>query len=158
MIAWVNRTASRWRDLVASHPEALRFPCDIRETEDVGGLLQHIVAVELRYAERLADLPETTYDAIPHDSVEAIYAVHQRAMHLVVSLEDKDAGWWQRPIEFATRSAGSMSASRQIVLFHLLMHSIRHYAQLATIVRRHGISPGWMMDYLDMRDAEQTST
>jgi uncharacterized damage-inducible protein DinB len=28
------------------------------------------------------------------------------------------------------------------------MHSIRHYAQLATLVRQHGFQPTWPMDYL----------
>jgi len=36
------------------------------------------------------------------------------------------------------------------VLFHALLHGIRHYAQLATLVRQHGIKPEWPMDYLFM--------
>ena len=62
LIAWLDRTSDRWRDLLTSHPEALKFPCDIRETKNVGGLLHHVVAVELRYAERLCELTETPYD------------------------------------------------------------------------------------------------
>jgi hypothetical protein len=30
------------------------------------------------------------------------------------------------------------------------MHGIRHYAQLATLVRQHGVAPDWPMDYLFM--------
>ena len=151
LIAWLDRTSDRWRTLLANHPEALGFPCDIRETKNVGGLLQHVIAVELRYAERLCALPETPYDAIPGDSTEAIFTVHQRAMQLLLPLHEYEEVWWKHVLEFGTRSGGQMQASRQIIFWHLLLHSIRHYAQLATIVRQHGIDPGWMMDYLDMR-------
>ncbi len=31
-----------------------------------------------------------------------------------------------------------------------MTHGIRHYAQLATLVRQHGVTPDWPMDYLFM--------
>lgn len=151
LIDWVDRTSDRWRNLLANHPEALDLPCDIRETNNVGGLLQHVVAVELRYAERLCELPETPYDSISFDSAETLHAVHQRAMTMLLSLTEYGEDWWQHVTEFRTRSGGRMQASRRVIFMHLLLHSIRHYAQLATIARQHGIEPDWMMDYLDMR-------
>lgn len=45
---------------------------------------------------------------------------------------------------------GVLRASRKTILVHALMHSIRHYAQLATLVRQHGVKPDWQMDYLLM--------
>jgi uncharacterized damage-inducible protein DinB len=83
LVFWVERTSSGWRELLERHPQALALPCDIRETRTVAELLQHIVAVELRYAERLSDLPETSYEAILFDSVESLYASHDRAMRLL---------------------------------------------------------------------------
>ena len=74
-------------------------------------------------------------------------------MRLLRSLAENDESWWSGPIRFTTRSGGPMEAARQVVFFHLLFHSVRHYAQLATIVRHHGVAAGWMMDYLDMRTA-----
>ena len=41
-------------------------------------------------------------------------------------------------------------ATRRTILVHLAMHGIRHYAQLATIVRQQGVKPDWGMDYLFM--------
>jgi hypothetical protein len=29
-----------------------------------------------------------------------------------------------------------------------MLHGIRHYAQLATLVRQQGVKPDWQMDYL----------
>src|ERR1700761_8388733 len=88
LMAWVERTSAGWRELLEAHPEALVFACDIRETQSVAQLLQHIVAVELRFAERLSGQAETAYDSIPFDTVAAIYRTHDQAMTYLKSLSD----------------------------------------------------------------------
>jgi uncharacterized damage-inducible protein DinB len=152
--AWVENMASGWRQLLAAHPEALAIPCDIRETTNVAGLLQHIVAVELRYAQRLSDEPETAYENIPSDSVASIYATHDRAMAMLDALKDRDEAFWNEWITMTTRKGGTIRSPRRIVYGHLLMHAVRHYAQLATLLRQHGLAPAWQMDFLTMRPPE----
>lgn len=147
---WVENMSSRWKKLLTQHPEILSFPCDIRETNSVAQLLQHIVAVELRYAELLNELPQTEYAQIRYDSVDAIYATHDRAMELLRPLMERDDAFWETILEMKTRSAGIFRASRRTVLVHQLTHSVRHYAQLATLVRNHGIPSGIDMDYILM--------
>jgi uncharacterized damage-inducible protein DinB len=115
----------------------------------VGGLLQHIVAVELRYAEQLSGLPPTEYASIPFDSAATVYATHERAMKRLRELLASDLDW-NGKFNFVTRSRGPARSARKSVLFHALMHGIRHYAQLATLVRQHGIKPDWPMDYIFM--------
>lgn len=149
MLAWVERTSDGWRGLIAAHPQILAMPCDVMNVATVGELLQHIVAVELRYAEQLSGMPPTEYGAIPFDSGDAIYATHERAMKMLREQLASNVDWNER-IEFMTRSMGPASSSRRTVLFHALLHGIRHYAQLATLVRQNGIKPAWMMDYLAM--------
>jgi uncharacterized damage-inducible protein DinB len=148
--AWVEHTSRGWKKIITAYPEILAFPCDIRETQSVAQLLQHIVAAELRYAEQLNALPQTPYESIPYDSVEAIYATHDRAMQLLRPLLDRDQAFWDEVLEFKTRSAGALRASRRTVLVHMLTHAIRHYAQLATLVRHHGITHNLVMDYIFM--------
>ncbi len=149
VLAWLEMTSNKWRALIEEHPEILNLPCDVMGVGTVGGLLQHIVAVELRYADQLSGLPPTEYAAIPFDSAEAIYATHERAVKMFRELLASDLDW-DGKFDFVTRSMGPMRASRKTILFHALMHAIRHYAQLATLVRQHGIKPGWQMDYLMM--------
>jgi uncharacterized damage-inducible protein DinB len=36
------------------------------------------------------------------------------------------------------------------VVFHAMLHGVRHYAQLATLVRQNRVKPDWQMDYLAM--------
>ena len=66
-------------------------------------------------------------------------------------LEDQEEGFWDETIDLSIRSGGELRATRQVVFAHLFMHSIRHYAQLATLLRRSGIVPHWPMDFLFKR-------
>jgi uncharacterized damage-inducible protein DinB len=152
-LAWLEKTSSEWKTLLEAHPEILDAPCDVAGVTTVGGLLQHIVAVELRHAQRLSGIPATDYASIAFDSVEAIYLTHRCAVALFTRQLEADVNWEEK-IEFPTRSMGMLRATRRAVLFHAMLHSVRHYAQLATLVRQHGIKPGWAMDYLAM-DADR---
>jgi uncharacterized damage-inducible protein DinB len=150
ILAWNEKTAQGWRQLLTDHPELLTQPCDIAGTKTVAELLQHIVAVQLRYAERLADLPISDYDAIPFDSAVSIYGAHDRAIAIFQQLVVASDINWDEPLEFTTRSRGTLRSDRKTILFHALLHGIRHYAQLATLVRHCGVQPDWPMDYLFM--------
>jgi uncharacterized damage-inducible protein DinB len=149
LLAWLETTSNGWRQLLTSHPELLTLPCDVAGVKSIAELLQHIVAVELRYAERLAALPVSDYANLPFDSVPALYAIHDRAIALLRQQLASRIDW-DEPIEFITRSRGPARSTRKTVLFHALLHGIRHYAQLATLARQHGIQPDWPMDYLFM--------
>lgn len=149
IIAWNEKTTRNWQQLLTKHPELLAQPCDIAGTKSVAELLQHIVAVELRYAERLAELPISDYTDIPFDSVESIYATHDRATVIFQQLLASDVDW-NESMEFPTRSMGQLRSNRKTILFHAFLHGIRHYAQLASLARQHGVKPDWPMDYLFM--------
>ncbi|MEO6983349.1 MAG: DinB family protein [Edaphobacter sp.] len=148
IMTWNERTSQEWRQLLTTHPEVLTLPCDIAGAKIVGELLQHIVAVELRYAERLASLPVSDYANLPCDSAESLYATHDRAAALFRQLLSTGNLDWDESFDFVTRTLGPARSTRKAVLFHAHLHSIRHYAQLATLVRQHGIPPSWSMDYL----------
>jgi uncharacterized damage-inducible protein DinB len=149
ILAWNDKTAQGWRQLLTSHPELLTQPCDIAGTRNVAELLQHIVAAQLRYAERLAGLPISDYDGIAFDSVESIYASHGRAISIFQQLFASDIDW-NEPMDFTTRTMGTLRSNRKTILFHALLHGVRHYAQLASLVRQCGVKPDWPMDYLFM--------
>ena len=150
LMAWNDKTAERWQKLLEAHEDLLAVPCDVAGVKCIGELMQHIVAAQLRYAERLAGLPETSYDKIAHDTVAVLFATHTRGVDLLRGMLADPTYDWSQEIEFSTRSMGQLVASRKTIFVHALMHSIRHYAQLATLVRQHGVKPDWPMDYLFM--------
>lgn len=150
LINWINETSSRWQAHLAAHPQVLDLPCDIREGATVRDLLHHIVVVALRYAERLNDLPITSYEQVAKDSTDALFAIHARAIALLRDALAKTDTNWDEDLEFPTRSAGTLKARRRTIVVHMLMHSIRHYAQLGTIARHGGAPANWVGDYLLM--------
>lgn len=148
MMAWNERTAQGWRKLVEAHPAILGLECDVYGVKTVAELLRHIVAVEMRYGQRIMRAEETPYEAIPYGSAEEIFGAHDAAMALLrLALGQCD---WEEKLEFQTLTMGRMRASRKTIFFHALLHSIRHYAQLATLVRGKGFKPDWPMDYMLM--------
>jgi uncharacterized damage-inducible protein DinB len=146
-IQWIDTTARSWHRLLTENPDLLNLGCDVARTATVGELLQHIVAVELRYAERILGRQETDYREIPFDSADAILQTHERAMALM--RQALEAGLdWDKPLEFTTRTYGKAQASLKTIFFHSIFHGIRHYAQLATLVRQNGYTVGSPGDYL----------
>jgi uncharacterized damage-inducible protein DinB len=148
-LKWFETTSTNWRKLLTADPDILSISCDIANSVTVAQLLQHIVAVELRYAERIARLPETDYDKVPFGSVDAIFATHDRALDIYHQSLASDLDWNQT-IDFVTRTYGPASASRKTIFFHAMFHSIRHYAQLGTLTRQNGYKTDWSADYLFM--------
>jgi len=148
LLAWNDSTAQRWRDFIIHNPAVLLLPCDIRNGKTVADALQHIVAVELRYAQRLAGLPESPYSEIPKDSINSLHNAHELALTLVRNLLANPNYDWSVELTCDTISLGRLRASRETILLHLTLHSIRHYAQLATLVRQQGFKTTWPMDYL----------
>lgn len=151
LMAWVDRTHEGWRGLLAAQPEVLLLPCDVAGGGSVAGLLQHVMAVELRYAERLHGRAVSPYEQVANGSAEELHRTHEQAFGLLRGLLAEQETDWEETIEFETRTGGRWRATRRAVLVHLLMHSVRHYAQLATMVRQQGVKPGWPMDYLFMQ-------
>jgi uncharacterized damage-inducible protein DinB len=149
MMAWLETTSAKWKALIEANPQILTMPCDVMGVTTVAELLQHIVAVELRYAQQLSGQPPSEYSEIPFDSAATIYATHQRAAAMLRALLASGTDW-EEQTEYMTRSMGKARSKRKTVLFHSMLHAIRHYAQLATLVRQHGVKPDWPMDYLVM--------
>jgi uncharacterized damage-inducible protein DinB len=147
-VTWNDATAKKWHDFIRGNPLILMLLCDIRNGKTVADTLQHIVAVELRYAQRLAGLPESPYEEIPKNSIDSLMTAHDLAFNLVRSLLANPDYDWSAELTFDTISAGRLRASRETILVHLTLHSIRHYAQLATLVRQQGYKTTWQMDYL----------
>lgn len=148
LVQWNDETAQHWQKLLQTFPEALELACDVYGAKDVRGLLKHIFAVELRYSQRLSGFPVTAYEDIPSGSADLLFGLHRQAMSRYHEMLADPGVTWQEQLEFQTLSAGTIRASRQKVLVHAMLHSVRHYAQLATLVRQNGIKPDWPMDFL----------
>lgn len=148
LITWNDDTARRFHDFIKANPTLFSLSSDIRSNETIAGTLQHIVYLELRFANLIAGLAKIPLEDVPKDSIEALHAAHTRAIAIVRQLLADPTFDWSQELTFEIPNLGPLVASRETFLIHLTMHSIRHYAQLATLVRQAGFEPNWRMDYL----------
>jgi uncharacterized damage-inducible protein DinB len=144
-----DAATEKWKVWFAANPAALDVPCAIYNSGTVRGLLKHIFAVELRHSQRLAGKEVTSYDAIPVGSLDDLMAVHSQAtQNLRKFLSGANDQALLEVIQLQTVSAGTVHASRRKLLTHILLHSIRHWAQLSSLLREAGYKTDWPKDFL----------
>jgi uncharacterized damage-inducible protein DinB len=148
LLAWSDESTRRWFGFLQANSAVLDLPSGIYGTADVLGLVKHIVVVETRHGQRLAGEPVAGYEQFPDGPLDALLAVHEQAVarfrHL---LADPNADWLAT-IDYTTLTAGTLHDSRRKIFAHAQLHSIRHWAQLATLARAAGIPSGIMGDLL----------
>ena len=154
LLDYTRVETEHWHRWLAAQPVAvLDLPFGTGRTATVRGLIHHIIVVERRYVDRLRGDPVSAYEDIPDDSLDALFAAfadtRTRLDAWLASASDADLA---RRMESRTLSAGTIAASARKVLVHLLLHGIRHWAQLATSLRQQGHATDWMHDIL-MSDA-----
>ncbi len=143
-----------WEHFFEQHPEALDFPFAPEDGAGsrmavVRGVIHHVVAVETRYCDRLVGVAVTAYEAIPRDATTALFAAARDAnARLSAWIDGASEADLSRVIDFQTISAGTHRATARKVVAHTLLHGVRTWAQLATILRLHGVASGWHHDLL----------
>ena len=139
----------RWHGWFQAHPQLLEVPIDVAQATEVRGLLLHIFAVELRYGERLLSQEVTPYESLPPGSVQDLFGIGVQARaKLRQFVEKASEADWQRVLTFPTRTAGTLTASKRKCFVHALLHSMRHWAQLATALRQSGFNQDWQHDFI----------
>lgn len=152
LLAWIGGETARYETWFAGQPAAAwAAPAGTGRIATVRDLLYHTYIVDLRYGQRLHDLPVSSYEDEAVSDPMALFPLARRGQELLARALDGgvDLG---RVIEFQTLSAGLQRASKRKVLAHSLTHHIRHLAQVATLLRQHGFATGWPHDLL-MSDA-----
>jgi uncharacterized damage-inducible protein DinB len=105
----------------------------------VGDLVKHIFSAEKRYVERFSNRPLTDPATIPLANLEGLFQFGQRSRReLREFIQSFTAEDGDRPVEFQIMNR-SLSASPRKIVAHVLMHEIRHWAQIGTLLRLNGL-------------------
>ena len=148
-MAYTDAETSRWRDWFTLHPDALDVPFADGRMATVRGLVVHIFTAELRYAERVTGLPVTSWDDVHARSIDEIFALgaHARGMlrKYIEAMTEADAN---TVLVFPTLTAGTLSATKRKITSNVFIHGIRHWAQVATVLRTSGSETQWGHDML----------
>ena len=139
----------RWHEFLVQHPDALDLEVGIAGAKDIRGLILHIVAVELRYAERLSGAAVTPYEQLPTGSLDEIFSIgdtaRQKIRQYLAQATEADLG---TVLTFETRTAGTLSSSKRKIVAHVFLHGTRHWAQVATALRQRGHKQDWPHDFI----------
>jgi uncharacterized damage-inducible protein DinB len=134
---------TKWREWISADPRRMtivlqpggRFPT-------AADLLDHVFFVERRHLCRLEGATPPESSGVPLGDWARLfeYADLVRAdfRHYISELTDADA---DQPLTFDAIGLGPVTMSRRKLLTHVLLHEIRHLAQLALAARTAGIEP-----------------
>lgn len=150
LLRFNEQETERWHQFLAKQgPAVLDVTVDLAGGGTVRDLLLHMFGVELKYAERLAGGPLTKPGDLPSRTVDEIFGIATAAQEKMKSyLKTASDAEVNGNMTFPTLSAGEQTATRRKVLGHALVHSLRHWAQLTTEMRRHGYKADWHHDFL----------
>lgn len=149
LLDYSDRERQKWRDWIVADPARLHIPVQAGgRFPTAADLLEHVFLVERRHLSRLegATPPDAT-GISPGDVTELFeYADLVRAdfRRYVEDLDEADA---DAPMVLPL-SIGNVPATPRKLATHLVLHEIRHFAQLALAARVAGQAPPGAHDLL----------
>ena len=138
-----------WHQWFLEHPAAWDVPFATGRMATIGKLVLHIFAVELRYTQRLLGDEVTPWEGFPQSSIEDVFELGENARaQFVQFLTSAPESELDRVLTFETLTAGTVTASKHKLASNVFLHDIRHWAQIATVLRQHGYTGQWPHDML----------
>ena len=152
LLDYSDEERAKWKTWIAADPARLRVPFQVGgRFPTIGSLLDHVFLVERRHLSRLegATPPDRTGIADGDWPALVEYADLVRAdlRKYVADLTDAQAA---QPLSF-TVAAGPVTMTRRKLAIHLLLHEVRHLAQLAYAARAAGLEPPGQHDFFYSR-------
>jgi uncharacterized damage-inducible protein DinB len=152
LLAYTNEERDKWRAWLAAHPEAIDVA--VRpggEMPTVGKLIDHIFLVERQHLQRLTGETPSASTGLTGNNAPPLFdygASVRRELEQFAELVDEDEADEMRPVVVFDRTY-TMSARK--LLFDILVHELRHWAQIALAVRLAGFDPPGDHDILYSR-------
>jgi uncharacterized damage-inducible protein DinB len=143
MLAYTDGEREKWDDWFASHPaEVLDAVVQPQTYSTVWRMMEHIFLVERRHVERLNSAPALTASTgVREPDLAALFhfasAARADLRAFILRLTPAEA---TRPRVFTVRDRPYQLTPRKLV-FHIFLHEIRHWAQIALAVRNAGFAP-----------------
>lgn len=142
LLRYTNAERDKWRGWLMANPAAMEAPVQPGgRFSTVGLLIDHIFIVERRHLQRLTGDRLSDSTGLTASNVPPLFdygaSVRRELEHYAGELDDEVA---DQVRAFEVREQQWSMTSRKL-LFHLLVHEIRHWAQIALAVRLAGFEP-----------------
>lgn len=141
LLRYTNGERDKWRAWFLGHPAAIEAPVQPgARFATVGKLVDHIFLVERRHLQRLQSQPVVEQTGLTGNNASPLFdygaSVRRELEQYAANLGD-DA---DEVRTFDIRGERMPLTTRKL-LFHILLHETRHWAQIATAVRLAGFEP-----------------
>jgi len=152
LLRYTSDEREKWRRWLQSHPGAMdatlqpegRFPT-------VGKLIDHVFLIERRHLQRLTGDPVSESTGLTGNNASPLFdygaSVRRELEQFAGSIDEGEAN---EPRTIVVREQ-TLTMSPRKLLFHILIHEIRHWAQIALAVRLAGFEPPGDHDLFDSR-------
>ena len=145
----------KWRAWLMANPTAMEAPVQPGgRLPSVGKLIDHIFLVERRHLQRLTGDRLTDSTGLTGNNVPPLFdygASVRRELEQFAGDLDEDAANEMRTFEVRDRQ---WPMTPRKLLFHILLHETRHWAQIALAVRLAGFEPPGDHDFFYCRSVK----
>ena len=142
LLDYTDHERQKWREWIAAAPQRLELPFQAGgRFPTLGSLFDHVFLVERRHLARLEGGTPPDSTGVPQGDWKALfeYADLVRA-DLRRYLADIDVAAAREVMTIVAQSGTQMMTKRRLAT-HILLHEIRHTAQIAYAVRNAGQEP-----------------
>jgi uncharacterized damage-inducible protein DinB len=148
LIGYSDHERTKWKAWVAADPSRLATPFQTGgRFSTIGSLLNHMFWVEERHLARLEGTPVPETTGAPEDDLNALFSYGDRVRANLKRFVTGAGDRMDAPITFKLRDSGPYTVLRRKLAAHILLHEIRHFAQIAYAVRVAGHEPPGEHDY-----------
>jgi uncharacterized damage-inducible protein DinB len=142
LLGWNAEERTKWHTWLKANPAALNVPLQPGgRFPTVGSLVDHIFLVEVRHIQRLQRKELPTETGVATGDIDGLFAYAARgreAVHRYLPMLMPDD--LNQPRDVVV-SDGTYPLSPRKLLFHMALHEVRHWAQVASTVRLAGYAP-----------------
>jgi uncharacterized damage-inducible protein DinB len=150
LLDYSDHERRKWRDWIAADRSRLAIPLQPGgRFPDVQAMLDHVFLVERRHLARLEGGVPPDSTGIPPGDVEAMFEYAELVRKdFRRYLADTDQAEVEQQMTLKIPALGTFTVPRLKLVTHMVLHEIRHFAQLALAARVAGHPPPGEHDLL----------
>lgn len=142
LLHYTDEERQRWEKWFHENGEdLLKMPLSGDRETTIGALILHMFGPELRYVQHLRGEPLTEYRGRPCHHIDEVFGygleTRKQMRSFVRKARPED---WVQVHEFDIGGRHYRASTRKMIL-HALMHEVRHWAQVARVMRERGFAP-----------------
>lgn len=150
LLDYSEHERAKWNSWIAADPSRLALPFQAGgRFPTIASLFDHLFLVERRHLSRLEGGAPPEATGIAPGDCQGLFEygdlVRADLRHYAEELDVADA---DEVLTFTLQGGGAFSITRRKLVTHMVLHEVRHLAQLAYAARLAGLDPPGDHDYL----------